>query len=1369
MKKLPILTILMLLTGFVQAQITAQFTSMPFSNCGGAGSTPVVVNFLDQSTSVGGAITNWEWDFGDGIISNVASPTHTYPLAGNYTVCLTVTNTANESDTECKTNYVSISDIPVCTVLPPDNITCSVSIITLDGSLSSFGGNIVYEWRDANFNILGNAPTLDVSSVGFYTLNVSETLNGCSAESTVEVTANITPPTINIPVNSINDTIYNCQEDIYYSTDLVSSCPNCSIEIRDQNDVLICNQLPCVFDWETFLNMGITPVFPFFITATNNENDCVSGAVLPTPNPTSLTLTNTITNESCNGSADGNIDLTISGTGAPFTYDWEDLPGTNDPLDRTGLTAGTYTLHITDLVGCEVFAPDGLTYEVSSYPIADVSASQTDFTLTCNTTSITLPLILDGTNSSTGIDLIYKWYNSNDILVGDSIVVEVFDIDDYYLIVTDTIALCSDTTDFVLNITSDTALPIAEIVSVSPVLTCTVSSIVLEAVPGNNQSYEWTDNNGNVLGNDINIEVSTSGIYILTVTDLNNGCTASSQIEINEDTTSPLANAGPDMVLTCDMTSVTLDGSNSSMGATFVYDWFDSNNNPIGLGITLNPTVSQPGIYTLVVTNIDNGCTATDQVIVTEDINVPMINVVAPTVIFCAGELATIDLANLCPDCSVEILDGMGNLICAGMLPCEIDPTTGPFQVIVTNLNTGCQNSDNFSISTPTPVSVGQDNITHVSCFGGNDGAIDIEVTGGDPIYTFSWSNGSTTEDQTGLAPGTYFVTITDANGCQIIEEYEVFEPLEISITDVNITNVSCDSIDNGAIEISVTGGTTPYEFAWSNAFTAQNQSNLVVGTYVVTITDVSGCSLVSPDYEIIQNACFDFANDTTICVGETVTLSNDTPVVGWNYQWSPAVNLNDPNIPNPIASPTETTIYFLTITDDNGGLVFAGEGPTVTVQNYLDFGLLEFSNAPLCEGDSLELYGNMGVSFVWTGPNSFSSNEMNPEIFDVTAINGGIYSVTITDEFGCTAAAEVDVFIDDDCVWPGDTDTNLVVNHFDLLNIGLAYDSIGPTRQNASFDWMGQPALDWSQTTPNSNVNYKHIDTDGNGIIEAADTVAITQNFGLTHNFSAPIDNQFTDLPPTDGFTVVTPFYVEPDTLIEGETMSLDIMLGDVSNIVMGLYGIGFSLEYDSSIVVPGSASINFENCWLGDVNADAISIQFDFHNPGRIDAAITRIDGMEIDGYGLFGELIITLEDDILLWDGNGGSNNFVGTTNDVYADFSITNYHLINFSQEEILVEGMTTSSLIDETTSLSIAQLNQLVTVFPNPANELFYIQSKNIEMEHVRIFSSTGELKSMKTKTENVLEFSTEELPSGIYFIEIHTREGVVMKKLNVIK
>jgi len=1537
MKKLPLLIALILFFGNLQSQITAEFTIQPYDNCGGA-SSPVTVVFVDQSISPGGSITDWVWDFGDGNTSQQFSPIHTYVSAANYSVCLTVTNSAGESDTECKTDYISISDFPVCTILPPGNLDCNTPTVTLDGGLSSTGPDFEFLWSTTNGNIVSgsnttnaivnspglyilevtdivngcssnaavevnsdantptaiiNAPpilsctnqsiTLDgtgsstgpefsylwtttdgiflfnsatslnpfIGSAGTYTLTVTDQINGCTSSSSVLVTADINFPFVNIqnpamlscanptvtldgtgsstspdftyewkkgnfvistnisttvssagiytlevsnanmswcsvekevtiendgsgpmihlPVNEFNDTIYNCQEVINYSADLMdASCTNCTVEIRDANDTLISNSLPWAFDLSDPAWLNYYPLYPFSINITDNNIGCSSSTILPNPPNQSFFLTSSVTDENCSGNADGSIDLSVSGTAAPYIYDWEDLPGTNDPLDRTGLVAGTYTLYITDAFGCDVSAPDGFDYEVESNLMADVSASQTEYLLNCITPSVTLPLVLDGSNSSTGINIVYEWYNSNNILVGDSIVVEVFDLDDYYLIVKDTVLQCSDLDYLVFDITSDVAQPNIVIdPSPSTTLTCIDGTITLDASGsmGGNAAlvFEWYYL-GVAISTTSILEVTQPGEYELVVTDTDNGCAATSMISINENITPPTVHAGPDLVLTCLITSVVLDGTATTSSGNMAYEWFDPNNNSIS--ISQNANVSQPGTYTLIVTDTDNGCTASDQVTVSADTNLPSTSINANTLV-CPGSMVMIDLAVPCLNCSIEVLDGVGNIVCT-TFPCEIDPANGPFQITVTDLNTGCQNVDNFTISVPNPIVIGNSEIMDVSCLGGNDGSIEIDVFGGSAPYTFNWSNGSLAEDQFNLSSGIYSVSIIDVNGCELEESFTIYEPDPIQITNVIVTNVSCIGTNDGDIAITVSGGTSPYSYLWSNGGLPSN--GLATGIYNLTITDTNGCTFVSPDYEIIQNVCFDFSNDTTICVGGIVPLSDENPVAGFNYSWTPATGINNPNIPNPIASPSETTTYFLTITDGNGMAIFNSQGPTVTVQNYLDFGLLlDFSNAPLCENDTLELYANLGTTFLWTGPNGFTEILMNPTINDVTESESGIYSLTITDDFGCIASVDVDVFIDDDCVWPGDTDTNMVVNHFDLLNIGLAYDSVGTIRENASFDWFGQPSFDWSQTTPTSNVNYKHIDADGNGIIEAADTVAITQNFGLTYSFSDPdILNQFTDLPPTDGFSVVTPFYVEPDTLIEGETIALDIILGDVSNLVVGLYGIGFTIEYDSSVVVPGSASINFDNCWLGDVDADAISIQFDFHNPGRIDAAITRIDGVEMDGYGLFGEFIITLEDDILLW--NGGSNNFNGTTTtDVTTDFRITNYHLINFSQEEIIVQGMTTTAPIGETTSLSFVELNELIAVFPNPANDVFFIASQKIDIERVRIFSATGELKSVKTKTGNHLEISTKELVSGIYFVEIQTREGIVTKKLNVVR
>ncbi|MDX2249613.1 MAG: T9SS type A sorting domain-containing protein [Bacteroidia bacterium] len=129
---------------------------------------------------------------------------------------------------------------------------------------------------------------------------------------------------------------------------------------------------------------------------------------------------------------------------------------------------------------------------------------------------------------------------------------------------------------------------------------------------------------------------------------------------------------------------------------------------------------------------------------------------------------------------------------------------------------------------------------TPVSCFGGSDGAISINVSGGSPAYSFAWSNGSTNEDLTGIPAGTYTVTITDASGCNATYSTTITEPAEIIATavarDVFIAN-------DGEIDLTVNGGTSPYSFLWDNgAGTGEDPDSLAAGTYTVVITDAKGC-----------------------------------------------------------------------------------------------------------------------------------------------------------------------------------------------------------------------------------------------------------------------------------------------------------------------------------------------------------------------------------------------------------------------------------------------------------------------------------------------------------------------------------------------
>ena len=138
--------------------------------------------------------------------------------------------------------------------------------------------------------------------------------------------------------------------------------------------------------------------------------------------------------------------------------------------------------------------------------------------------------------------------------------------------------------------------------------------------------------------------------------------------------------------------------------------------------------------------------------------------------------------------------------------------------------------------------------IKHVSCFGDSNGSIALSVSGDAPPFSFKWSNGFGSSSIFGLSPGDYTVTVTDANGFQLIKQYEINEPNAIEVIEEQ-TNTAVGQSD-GRILLNIIGGTPSYDVVWSNGGTGILQENLASGVYTATITDSNGCELIVP-YEI--------------------------------------------------------------------------------------------------------------------------------------------------------------------------------------------------------------------------------------------------------------------------------------------------------------------------------------------------------------------------------------------------------------------------------------------------------------------------------------------------------------------------------------
>ncbi|HLP19235.1 MAG TPA: gliding motility-associated C-terminal domain-containing protein [Chitinophagales bacterium] len=305
----------------------------------------------------------------------------------------------------------------------------------------------------------------------------------------------------------------------------------------------------------------------------------------------------------------------------------------------------------------------------------------------------------------------------------------------------------------------------------------------------------------------------------------------------------------------------------------------------------------------------------------------------------------------------------------------------------------GCTTTGSASISQPLPLFLNVASYNDLLCAGDSSGAIDITANGGVPPYSYAWSNGETTEDIYGLKLGTFTVTVTDGNGCTATISQAIAEPTPITAT-LSVTDASCFGAADGAIDLSVSGGTPSYSFLWSTFATSEDLTGIEGGRiYNVIITDLNGCQFsqsvtVNEPTQLVlttnvtQTSCFN-TNDAAI----DLTVTGGTP--GYTYNWTNGATTED-------LTGLGGGNYCVTVTDANGcsavtcGVIVA---PTPINASFI-------GKNPRCFGEangSIDLIPSGGVypyTFNW-------SNGVSSE--DQDSIAAGVYIVTITDSRGCT------------------------------------------------------------------------------------------------------------------------------------------------------------------------------------------------------------------------------------------------------------------------------------------------------------------------------------------------------------------------------
>ncbi|PCJ82907.1 MAG: hypothetical protein COA57_12670, partial [Flavobacteriales bacterium] len=692
------------------------------------------------------------------------------------------------------------------------------------------------------------------------------------------------------------------------------------------------------------------------VTVTDG-NSCVSTGSVTVNEPSAITTSTSSTDASCNGICDGSASVSASGGTSPYSYAWSS-GGT--VTTETGLCAGMVYVTITDANGCtatdsaSVLEPTALSSSTSSTDASCNGACDGNATVTASggTTPYSYSWPSGGTNST------------DSSLCAGNHMVTITDANGCILVDTATV---SEPTAITISTSSSDA-------------TCGSSNGDATATASGGMppySYLWDNAQTTATATGL-----AAGVYSVTVTD-STGCSANTTASVNN-AGGPTVNISAAADATCSGGS---DGSATVIvtGGTspFTYLWDD-----VGAQTTAIATGLMAGTYNVIVTD-SNGCISTADTTISEPsaISLLLSSTDANCNSTCDGS-ASVTASGGTPGYNYLWSDGQTGSVAGGLC-------VGMYSVTATDAN-GCTAVDSVTISEPAALSISTSD-THVSCNSFCDGSATATASGGTAPYSYSWSSGGTASMELTLCAGSYAVTVTDANGCSVSDSVLIAEPTAISLT-TSAVDANCDSA-NGNATVSALGGMPPYTYLWNDggAQATASATGLAAGVYSVTVTDSTGCSVTATTS--VNNIGGPTLNISAVsdvsCNGGSdgsATVTASGAATPFTYLWNDAGGQTAVT-----ATGLAAGNYSVIVTDSNNCISSVDTTISEPSAISLVMASTDASCGGSCDGSASVTAsgGTPGYSYLWSNGQTGSS---------ATGLCAGTYSVTVTDNNGCTA-----------------------------------------------------------------------------------------------------------------------------------------------------------------------------------------------------------------------------------------------------------------------------------------------------------------------------------------------------------------------------
>ncbi|MFN0033607.1 MAG: choice-of-anchor V domain-containing protein [Saprospiraceae bacterium] len=1237
--------------------VSISSTTNPFCNGGNDGSATV-------EASGGTPPYTYLWTGGQ------TTETAINLTAGTYTVTVTGGTTATA---------VAVLTQPTALTLST-SVSGTVTCVSTATATATGGGGTpgyTYQWSDGQ----SGSPAI-FDQIGTYTVTATDA-NSCTKVATVTITGNVTPPVANAGPDG---TITCATPQIQLNGAGSSTGPNFTYLWTTANGNIISGQ--------NTLTPTVNACATYTLTVTNTINGCTaSDAAVVTCNTAQPNASATGGSITCISQS---VTLMGNSTTPGVTFRWAGpgiAPANENEQNPVVNLSGTYTLTVTDPAnGCTKTASATVTADIA--PPTAIGSVSGD--LTCSNNTVQLNLTTNAPNPT------FSWtgpggFSSN--IANPSIAVP----GSYFAVVTNTVNGCQnfDTVAVLQNI----APPGADAAAVGQINCVSDTAQLLGNSPiAPNVTYLWTSHNFS--SNLQNPVADTAGTYTLTVTGNANGCTSTAVATVVQNTTPPFDSIVPPGNLNCNNPSIQLNATPSSQGPNFDYLWTAKNGGHIVSGdTTLTPIVDSIGKYFLKITNIDNGCTALDSVVVNQSPTVTA-SIGAVTNVSCNGGsngAATASGAGGNGSFSYLWSNGDTTATTSGL-------AAGIYVATVTD-EENCTASASVSIAQPDPL-LANASAMGETAVGANDGTATANPTGGTPGYTYTWSSGSTDQTITNLAPSSYTVSVADANGCTVVQTVTVNAFGCNLVATASSTNVTCNGANNGAATVNLAGAADPVTYTWSNGETTQSVNGLAPGGYTVSILDRNNCPAIlsisiSEPPVLSANATATGVTSNGASDGTaTANPTGGTPY--YDYAWS-----------NGSAAQTITGLapglYTVLIADLNGCLV--SQTVTVSAFNCALSAAISSANVSCfggADGQATVAVSNGVLPYTYLWSNGATEQT-------ATNLSAGTFTVVATDAAGCIISQSVSI---------GEP-ALLVATATNVQNVLCPQDKTGSAQIAVaggtapySFNWPGG-------NTGNLGVgSYTVSVTDANGCTATASfSIIATDNEGPSMTCPAGIH--------VCGANIVE--YLSATALDNCGLTGAPILVSGPSS--------GSAFAEGTTVIVYQATDVS------GNTSTCSFSIVVDVVADILIDSVFNDMNGQGVGG------IYVTLV-------GQGGYTYSWNKDGQPFAsteDLEGLNAGIYGFTVTDL--NGCTSAlAPITITNSVGTSEPGAIgsVRLWPNPAQSAIQLEIIDLDVIAACIVDLRGSLVREIGASELLGEIEIGQLPEGLYCLKIATGNGRVL-------